>query len=76
MKFEQLGKPIKFGEYMGRYKEMIQHVLCELSFVDFDSEKIKALLRAKIRKAETTFYIFYDQHHREPDYAFFQRKIM
>lgn len=35
---------------MARYKEMVRHVLSELSFVDFDSEKIKVLLRAAIRK--------------------------
>ncbi|WP_259472256.1 hypothetical protein [Enterococcus lactis] len=75
MNFEQLGEPIRFGEYMDRYEEMIRHVLSELSFVDFDAEKIKALLRAEMRKAETSFYIFYDQNRREPDYAFLQRKI-
>ncbi|WP_241694058.1 hypothetical protein [Enterococcus faecium] len=75
MNFEQLGEPIKFDEYMDRYEEMIRHVLSELSFVDFDAEKIKALLRAEMRKAETSFYIFYDQNRREPDYAFLQRKI-
>lgn len=75
MNVEQLGEPIRFGEYMDRYEEMIRHVLSELSFVDFDAEKIKALLRAEMRKAETSFYIFYDQNRREPDYAFLQRKI-
>ncbi|EGP4956107.1 hypothetical protein HQ884_11275 [Enterococcus faecium] len=75
MNVEQLGEPIRFGEYMDRYEEMIRHVLSELSFVDFDTEKIKALLRAEMRKAETSFYIFYDQNRREPDYAFLQRKI-
>ncbi|WP_241547075.1 hypothetical protein [Enterococcus villorum] len=75
MVFEQLGEPIKLGEYLYRYEEMIHHVLNELSFVDFESQKVKALLKAEMRKAEASFYTFYDQNRREPDYAFLQRKV-
>ncbi|MGH1867282.1 hypothetical protein ABE905_13600 [Enterococcus durans] len=75
MVFEQLGEPIKLGEYLYRYEEMIRHILGEMTFVDFESKKIKTLLRAEMRKAETSFYIFYDQNRREPDYAFLQRKV-
>ncbi|MFN6834439.1 hypothetical protein [Enterococcus hirae] len=73
--FERLGEPIKITEYLSRYEEMIHHVLSELSFVDCQSNKIKKLLQAEMRKAETTFYIFYDQNHREPDYAFLQQQV-
>jgi hypothetical protein len=75
MVFEQLGELIKLGEYLYRYEEMIHHVLNELSFVDFESQKVKALLKAEMRKAEASFYTFYDQNRREPDYAFLQRKV-
>ncbi|EPH96776.1 hypothetical protein D920_01940 [Enterococcus faecalis 13-SD-W-01] len=75
MVFEPLGEPIKLGEYLYRYEEMIRHILGEMTFVDFESKKIKTLLRAEMRKAETSFYIFYDQNRREPDYAFLQRKV-
>ena len=75
MVFEQLGEPIKLGEYLYRYEEMIRHILGEMTFADFESKKIKTMLRAEMRKAETSFYIFYDQNRREPDYAFLQRKV-
>lgn len=75
MVFEQLGEPIRLAEYLYRYEEMIRHILGEMTFVDFESNKIKTLLRAEMRKSETSFYIFYDQNRREPDYAFLQRKV-
>lgn len=75
MVFEQLGEPIKLGEYLYRYEEMIRHILGEMTFADFESKKIKTMLRTEMRKAETSFYIFYDQNRREPDYAFLQRKV-
>lgn len=73
--FERLGEAIKITEYLNRYEEMIRHVLSELAFVDFKSEKVKALLKAELRKAEMAFYIFYEQNRRAPDYAFLQRKV-
>lgn len=75
MVFEQLGEPIKLGEYLYCYEEMIRHILGEMTFVDCESEKVKSLLKAEMRKAEASFYLFYDQNRREPDYAFLQRKV-
>lgn len=75
MYLKELGEPIRFGEYIYRYNEMIRHVLNELSFVDLNDPQVKILLKAELRRAENSFYTFYDRNRREPDYAYLQEMV-
>ncbi|MDY4307356.1 hypothetical protein SNF32_08500 [Enterococcus mundtii] len=75
MNLIKLGEPIKLGKFLFQYEEMIRHVLNELSFVDLNDPKVKILLKAELRRAENSFYTFYERNRREPDYAYLQEMV-
>ncbi|WP_195514351.1 hypothetical protein [Enterococcus sp. 1001283B150225_161107_E12] len=75
MNLIKLGEPIKIGKFLFQYEEMIRHVLIELSFVDVNDPQVKILLKAELRRAENSFYTFYDRNRREPDYAYLQEMV-
>ena len=75
MNVSYLGVEIKLSEYLYRYEEMVRYVLKEASFANLSSERSKALLKAELRKAETSWYEFYNSNRRGPDYAFLQEQV-
>lgn len=76
MELVYLGSEIKLSEYLYRYEEMVRYVVQESSFADLSSDRSKALLKAELRKAETSWYEFYSSNRRGPDYAYLQEQII
>ncbi|MET2134710.1 hypothetical protein [Enterococcus faecium] len=76
MELVYLGSEIKLSEYLYRYEEMVRYTVQELSFADLSSDRAKALLKAELRKAETSWYEFYSANRRGPDYAYLQEQII
>lgn len=75
MKIETLGREISLSEYTYLYEERIRYVLQKSSFADLSSERSKQLLKAELRKVETSWYEFYSSNRRGPDYAFLQEQV-
>ncbi|MBK1999430.1 hypothetical protein JE040_11385 [Enterococcus xinjiangensis] len=76
MELVYLGSEIKLSEYLYRYEEMVRYAVQELSFADLSSDRAKTLLKAELRKAETSWYEFYSANRRGPDYAYLQEQII